>query len=311
MPVRRQRRSEAIAYRLGPLVAVTAAVVLAVVAIVVVARDEKPEVKDVPSAQVVAPVTMPSTVAAVSTTELPLPPHPPPTTEPATNGFNPLSQNPLTTPASLGRRECRLPPWKAEAAREFLDAALGCLDAAWQPLITQLKLTFRAPKLVITDQVTDRECGRAPNEISIYCNGTIYLVPASYTSTAAGPRAVPAAAVGMLSHEYGHHLQELSGTLAASVTQIEAAGRDTPAGLELARRAELQAQCLSGMFVGATFDPESIQLTLKDNYARGDEPGGRADHGTPQHFGEWFLHGAERNSLDICNTWAAEPGAVA
>lgn len=220
--------------------------------------------------------------------------------------------NPLTSAIALAHQPCPLPKWASldAAERVFLDGALGCLNAVWQPVLAKLNLPFEPAKLVLTPEVGSHHCGRSPEKNSFYCDGTIYLVPSSYTTTNAGAQGVPAAAVGMLAHEYGHHLQQLSGTLAASTALIDAAGRITPAGLELSRRTELQAQCLSGMFIGATFDVGSVRLAERDNYSRGDAPGADPDHGRPEHFGAWFTRGAQRNSLDACNTWVAESDAV-
>ena len=135
-------------------------------------------------------------------------------------------------------------------------------------------------------------------------------MPVSYQSTNTGAQGVPTAAVAMLAHEYGHHLQHLSGTLDAATEQMAAVGRQTPDGLDIARRTELQAQCLAGMFFGATFDAPSINVAQQDAYTRGDAPGALPSHGLPQNFGDWFTLGAQRNSLDVCNTWVAPPTAV-
>jgi predicted metalloprotease len=227
--------------------------------------------------------------------------------------MNVTATNPLTSNGvSLSRQVCKLPRWGEDdaAATIFLQAALGCLDTAWRPVLERLKLPFAPATVVVTDTVTGGQCSAVPAQSSFYCDGTIYLVPASYRNTTTGARGVPAAAMGMLAHEYGHHLQRLSGTLQSSVEQMDAVGRGTPAGLELSRRAELQAQCLSGMFFGVTFDPPSIAMAQQDNYTRGDQPGGSQSHGTPQNWGEWFTKGLQRNLLDVCNTWVAPPNTV-
>ncbi|MCX5042282.1 neutral zinc metallopeptidase [Aldersonia sp. NBC_00410] len=261
-----------------------------------------------------APVPVPPTVVPLSSSTrasavsglLPIVPG-------AAQPVNATAANPLTTVGvSLSRQACKLPGWGEDAAAEttFLQAALGCLDTAWRPILERLKLPFAPASVVVTETVTGGQCSAVPAQSSFYCDGTIYLVPASYRNTTTGARGVPAAAMGMLAHEYGHHLQRLSGTLAASVEQMNAAGRGTPEGLELSRRAELQAQCLSGMFFGVTFDPPSVALAQQDNYTRGDQPGGAQSHGTPQSWGDWFTKGLQRNSLDVCNTWVALPNAV-
>lgn len=57
--------------------------------------------------------------------------------------------------------------------------------------------------------------------------------------------------LAVYAHEYGHHVQELSGISSEEWNQRVAAGVDSPVGLELSRRSELQAQCFSGMFLGS------------------------------------------------------------
>ena len=220
--------------------------------------------------------------------------------------------NPLTQPVALARRSCRLPAWQSDPARvqTFLNEALRCLDRVWRPVLEKVQLPFRPAQVQVINQVTMQDCGRPPEQNSFYCNGVIYLVPASYQQSVIAPVGVPTAAVDMLAHEYGHHLQELSGTLPAALAQIEAAGRRTPAGQELSRRAELQAQCLSGMFIGASFDATTVSLAQRDNYSRGDAPGAEPDHGQPQNFGSWFDKGVQLNTLDACNTWIAGSAEV-
>ena len=87
-------------------------------------------------------------------------------------------------------------------------------------------------------------------------------------------------------------------------------GRHSALGLELLRRTELQAQCLSGMFMGATFDEVTVDVARHDSLTRGDDAKRPADHGNSEHFGGWFSVGADLNSLAVCNTWNAPADAV-
>ncbi|TSE00771.1 hypothetical protein FOS14_07105 [Skermania sp. ID1734] len=233
------------------------------------------------------------------------------TTTPA-DPLAPMAANPLSSAVqSVARRGCPLPPWISDpvAMQQFLQAALACLDTAWQPVLAALKVPFQ-PARVALGGVAGDDCGRPPERNSFYCAGTIYLDPASFLGTNAGPQAVPAAAVGLLAHEYGHHLQQLSGLLPAVVTAMNEAGRQSPLGLEESRRTELQAQCLAGMFIGASFDAGSVRLAQQDNWSRGDQPGSTPDHGQPANFGMWFTRGVDRDSLDVCNTWTAPASSV-
>lgn len=293
---------------LGPIVALVFALACAGCA--------PPTAVSTGSAALPAPVTTPSTQ---DPTTAPTSAVAPSTT---TAGPSPVYQtaaNPIDAGGGLPRLPCSLPAWPNNDAdlATFFTVAVGCLDRAWEPVLRRLGLPFTPARVVLTDglplpgdSVADPACGRAPEDNSYYCDDTIYLDQDSYLNTGTGPRGVPAAAIALVAHEYGHHIQRLSGLLADAVFRIDQAGVDTPAGLELSRRVETQAECFAGMFVGATFDPAGIKLAEQDAATRGDVPGRRPDHGDPTVFGSWFTTGATANTLTACDTWAATPAAV-
>ena len=217
--------------------------------------------------------------------------------------------SPITAERALLRAKCTLPSWST-GDETFLRAALTCLDAAWKPLLESINVDFTSPALQLSTAGAPSNCQGKLEGASYYCSGTIYLEPSSYQKTASGPAAVAIAALSMVSHEYGHHVQQLSGTLPAAIARIDDAGRQSALGLELLRRTELQAQCLSGMFMGATFDAVTVDVARHDSLTRGDHPKRPRDHGSSEHFGGWFSVGADLNSLAVCNTWNAPADAV-
>ncbi|MFA4051321.1 hypothetical protein ONA88_19325 [Mycobacteroides chelonae] len=95
--------------------------------------------------------------------------------------------------------------------------------------------------------------------------------------------------------------------------QRRAAGVDSPLGLELSRRLELQAQCFSGMFLGSrrggTITQQELDLAWNDQ-DRGDGQQPTRDHGSNQHAEAWWRHGSLKNRLWECNTWLADSSAV-
>jgi uncharacterized protein len=211
---------------------------------------------------------------------------------------------------------CVLPPWSKyeKGVKDFLRAGLNCLDARWRPIMAQLNLPWRPPALEVTLESKTTPCGgsRLDPYNSYYCsaNDLITVVPESYLSTPEGIEFSAATAMAMLAHEYGHHLQYLSGIGHASRARETAAGEHSPEGLELSRRLELQAQCLAGIFYGATLGATAVEFAIRDAYRRGDVPGREADHGQRANVGAWFEHGVTRNRLADCNTYTAEPDAV-
>ena len=120
---------------------------------------------------------------------------------------------------------------------------------------------------------------------------------------------------GQMAHEYGHHVQQLTGIMDASWQERARTGRRSPAGAETTRRLELQANCYAGMFLGGlrdqrAIDPGLISGALRDYGERGDASGRPREHGTPQTNGSWADQGFQRNRTYQCNTWLAPQDAV-
>jgi hypothetical protein len=122
----------------------------------------------------------------------------------------------------------------------------------------------------------------------------------------------------VFAHEYGHHIQALTGIMDRQAQEREDAGARSARGLELSRRTELEAQCFAGMFVGSSvyvgfFTNDQAVYMQRDQYTRGDEKQktDMHDHGTSQHYGDWFVNVGEKyNRVWRCNTWTAPSGEV-
>ena len=126
-----------------------------------------------------------------------------------------------------------------------------------------------------------------------------------------GTDGIPAVVIGVLAHEYGHHVQDMSGILLAESRREKTAGRDTEAGLELSRRLELQANCFAGMFLASVAGRGSITKSMAATGAAAfADGGGEKDHGTAPNQGRWAQIGYQQNKTAACNTWAAPQGDV-
>jgi len=128
----------------------------------------------------------------------------------------------------------------------------------------------------------------------------------------------------VLAHEYGHHIQNLLGTMGRVKTQ-QGAKSD-------AVRLELQADCYAGMWAKAATSTEDedgnvliseltdddIQQAIDAATAVGDDriqaaSGGDVDpeswtHGSAKSRVEWFRTGYTEGTLEACDTFA--PGAL-
>src|SRR5690606_33028884 len=126
----------------------------------------------------------------------------------------------------------------------------------------------------------------------------------------------------VLAHEYGHHVQNLMGTMGRVRTQQ---GPESDAV-----RLELQADCYAGMWTRAaegTTDAEGVAIfaeldrgdiseALDSAKAVGDDriqqrSGGRVDpdgwtHGSAEQRQRWFTTGYESGDLASCDTFSAD-----
>jgi predicted metalloprotease len=224
-----------------------------------------------------------------------------------------LATNPLLTyPAALAPTTCDLPKFgrAADQLRAYLEAELTCLDTAWKPVVAALDMPFQATKLTMDDSAGSCKSRDDGTPVAFYCGADNELHMPLQT-VLDGTDGVPAVILGVLAHEYGHHVQDMSGILLAESRREASAGRDTPAGLELSRRLELQANCFAGMFLASVAGRGSITRSMAgDGAAAFADGGGEKDHGTAQNQGRWAEVGYQQNKTAACNTWSAAQGDV-
>ncbi|WP_084483819.1 neutral zinc metallopeptidase [Nocardia anaemiae] len=247
----------------------------------------------------------------------------PTTTKPA--GPQPvakLGENPLFSDDESGliNVDCVYPAWAAtsDAATRFFQAAADCLDKKWRPVLEGANLPFSSPSLSVPARAADAvtPCTSASsNFAAFYCstNHTIYLPLDKIQVEKYGDDVV--IYLALFAHEYGHHVQALSGISQRMNTERNEAGTRSAQGLELSRRMELEADCFSGMYVGtSTFDGvfTVAQLThaTQDHLGRGDRQGDARDHGTGQNQVNWFTQGHKYDRTFQCNTWKAPSNEV-
>ncbi|KAB8192214.1 hypothetical protein FH608_026325 [Nonomuraea phyllanthi] len=234
-----------------------------------------------------------------------------------------LTKNPLYKTGKLGFDTCEEPAVRSGSVEEvkgYLDVVLDCLNAAWEPRIKQAGHTFSKPGLqVITKPGAKTGCGKFPAGVqALYCtanNKITYWV---------SPRLVeePTDLILMLvlAHEYGHHVQHLTGMFDA-LTEYN--GKNEARVLDEARRFELQAECLSGVFTGSVWHSLGRKETEFAYYVKnsgtgldlsaiGVEVEGWAEksHGKAANIGRWLKRGYDTESAGGCNTWKAPKSQV-
>lgn len=225
---------------------------------------------------------------------------------------HPILQDP---DAGLQNIVCVLPRWQSTqaGAEAFFTAATQCLNEAWGPFLEYYHLPFVAPTLHFPAETSfQTACGTISVSVATaayYCDNNLYVPYRGLQIDQYGDD--PGVYLALIAHEYGHHVQEVAGIMDAVWQQIYQDGQVSPTGLDLSRRKELQAQCFSGMFLGAVVDRggsitrDMYVKAWRDQDTRGDNTSGSHDHGTNAHYAAWWRVGAQYNRIAKCNTFAA------
>ncbi|WP_433256530.1 neutral zinc metallopeptidase [Streptosporangium sp. CA-135522] len=189
-----------------------------------------------------------------------------------------------------------------------------CLDKAWSQVMRAQGIAWQRPGYAIVATKGRGACGDFPSRnsnVPYYCprNDTIYGSTSALVKEYGDGLPWHGAIVSMMAHEYGHHVQELSGLSDSWWRQTSQATSES-GKLALSRRGELQATCFGAMFmrsVAATYPVTPARRnTLYYFYSQvGDWQGHPRDHGSPTNNNRWFRQGYEKNKTFQCNTWLA------
>lgn len=207
-----------------------------------------------------------------------------------------------------------------------LSAAVQSLDAYWAqavPAGTQ----FTQPDVWIFEEATTTACGNASASTGpFYCppDESIYLDLGFYDllQSRFGATGGPLAEMYVTAHEYGHHIQALTGVMDRADRQGSGATSDSV-------RVELQADCYAGVWVGqasSQVDPdtgvvflepptqEELAQALSAAEAVGDDhiqqqSGGGVNphtwtHGSSEQRQRWFTTGYEAQDPAVCDTFS-------
>lgn len=258
-------------------------------------------------------VALPATAASTRTSTRPT------TTTTTTAPIRPvylLDDHPLLAAGvRLPATTCQLPRFRrdTESLRAYYQAFVLCMDAAWQPVLAGSGLPGGTPQINVSENPRETGCGDPEDGeefTALYCpvDETLYL-PVDRLKSVDQGRA--SSHLAIVAHEYGHHVQELSGLLRAAGKAQSEAGEGTPRANELSRRTELQANCFAGLLLSSLVGRGAISHTLANQAVADFRDGGLPDtHGSKANQAAWARAGYQQGTTAACNTWTAPARAV-
>ena len=196
------------------------------------------------------------------------------------------------------------------------------LVAYWEKTLPeQSDVAFKPATMRTFSGAVNTGCGEASSQVGpFYCppDQRIYLDTTFFQDVLEGQlggQGGDFVEPYVIGHEYGHHIQNLMGTMGQVRTQQ---GADSDAV-----RLELQADCYAGMWTKYAEDSDFITLDdtdvpealdsakavgddrIQQKSGQGVDPEGWT-HGSAEQRMAWFTTGYEQGTLEACDTFAAD-----
>jgi predicted metalloprotease len=212
------------------------------------------------------------------------------------------------------QQECRT----GEDANQREDCRIVAVINSVQAYWSRTLRGYEPTRTRFFDGVLQTGCGAASAAVGpFYCprDGYVYIDLGFFDELKSqlGARGGPLAESYVLAHEYGHHVQDLTGVLGS-------ADSDTgPQGGQV--RVELQADCFAGLWVGHALETGFVEDITRQDVADaldaaaavGDDriqerAQGRVTpeswtHGSSEQRKSWFVRGIEGSGPQSCDTF--------
>jgi predicted metalloprotease len=206
---------------------------------------------------------------------------------------------------------------------DFSRKIVGSAEDVWTPIMQARGVSFTPAVITFYTTETPTACGDGQASAGpFYCpaDKRIYL-DLSFFDQLSSQFGAPGdfARAYVIAHEYGHHIQNLIGTMDKEESALQGDGAKGPAGASV--RLELQADCYAGVWAFHANQQFHILQTgdveggLKAASAVGDDTLEKQSqgyvvpdsftHGTSAQRVRWFSRGLAKGNMDDCDTFGA------
>lgn len=231
------------------------------------------------------------------------------------NGAGPGAPVQQTQPSSGSRTD--------NASFQFARKIVGSAEDVWTAELSRRGVKFAPAILTTYDSATPTACGQGQSSAGpFYCPGDqrIYL-DLSFFNELATRFGAPGdfAQAYVIAHEYGHHIQNLLGTMARQRGNLS--GNQAKGATGASVRLELQADCYAGVWANkaqARFNilqTGDVEEGLRAASAVGDDTLEKQaqgyvvpdsfTHGSSAQRVRWFQRGFQTGDMDQCDTFNA------
>ena len=209
-------------------------------------------------------------------------------------------------------------------AGRFVDVIGATNNDVWA---TQMR-GYQPPRVVLYERGTRTGCGFGQSAMGpFYCSldTTVYLDLSFWREmeTKLGASSAEFARAYVIAHEFGHHVQKLTG-MSDKVQEAQQSARNETSANRYSVALELQADCYAGVWAAhaaaasngrVTLDPGDLEQGLETANAIGDDTlqrktSGRVTperftHGTSAQRMQWLKRGFQSRDPAQCDTFAS------